>query len=250
MIQITNNTFDIQNIITEMKKNGVHFGHKKSRLHPKAYYFTLKQPGEIYYINLEETIKGLERAIAFLQEIVKKDGKILLVGTGCGAKQKILQIAEKNNFPYVIERWLGGTLTNFKKIKERIDYLKEIEAQREKGEWEKYTKKEQLKLEKNYQTLEKKFKGLKGMENLPDAILIVDPGMHRIAVEEARKVNIPIVAILDNDDDPTLIDYPIPANDSAPSSLNYILEQIERAIDLAKKEINLNQSNEKDNLPQ
>ncbi|MGB9681138.1 MAG: 30S ribosomal protein S2 [Minisyncoccia bacterium] len=250
MVQTTNN-FNIQNMITEMKEKGVHFGHKKSRLHPKAYYFTLKQAGDIYYINLEETVKGLERAISFLQEVIKKGGKILLVGTGCGAKQNILKIAEENNFPYVIERWLGGTLTNFKTLKERINCLKEMENQREKGEWEKYTKKEKLKLEKNYQALEKKFKGLKGMESLPDAILIVDPGLHKIVVTEARKLKIPIVAILDNDDDPTIIDYPIPANDSAPSSINYILEQIRNGLGLAKKEISLNQTEEKkENLAQ
>lgn len=234
-----NKNLNLSNMLIEMKEKGLHFGHKRSRLHPKAYDFTLKQPGEIYYINLEETIKGLENAISFLKEIIKNNGIILWVGTGSGAKKKVQEIAEKYNFPYVIERWLGGTLTNFKVLKERINYLKEIETQREKGEWEKYTKKEQLKLEKNYQLLEKKFKGLRVMESLPSAIFIVDPGLHKTAVEEARKVKIPVIAILDNDDDPTLIDYPIPANDSASSSINYILEKIDGALEESKKLISL-----------
>jgi len=224
------NNLDFQKMISEMKEKGVHFGHKRSRLHPRALSFTLKSSGEVNFINLEETVKGLTKAIEFLKEIMKNNGKILLVGTSSGAKKKIKELAEKYNFPYVIERWLGGTLTNFRVLKERINYLKELENQREQNLWAKYTKKEQLKLEKNYQLLEKKFQGLKIMENLPNALLIVDPKLHETAVIEAKKAKIPVVAILDNDDDPSLIDYPIPSNDSASSSIEYILGKIDEAL--------------------
>ncbi|MGE4554809.1 MAG: 30S ribosomal protein S2 [Candidatus Paceibacterota bacterium] len=230
------NNLNFQNMITEMKEKGVHFGHKRNRLHPKAISFALKSSGEIYFINLEETVKGLEKALEFLKKIVQENGKILLVGTSSGAKKKIKELGEKYNFPYVIERWLGGTLTNFQVLKERINYLKELESQREQNLWAKYTKKEQLKLEKNYQLLEKKFQGLKTMESLPQALLVVDPKLHETAVVEAKKVNLPIVAILDTDDDPTLIDYPIPANDSAPSSIEYILGKIDKALEGAKNQ--------------
>ncbi len=225
-----------KNILSEMKEKGVHYGHKKSRLNPKAEYFTIKTPSGIYLINLEETKKSLEKAIDFLKEVVKEGKQILFVGTGGGAKGKIQSLAEKFGFAYVNEKWLGGTLTNFQTLKSRIDHLKELEQQRESGEWEKYTKKEKSLLEKEYQSLQKKFAGLKEMERVPDVLFVVDPNLHSTALREAKRINIPIVAILDIDDDPTLIDYPIPANDSARSAIEYILEIIEKAIEEAKKE--------------
>jgi len=222
----------------EMEKAGVQYGHKRTRNHPKASYFTvINNNMSVSLINLEETKKALEKAIEFIKESVKNNKIILLVGTQAGAKQKILEMAQKYNFPFVIERWLGGTLTNFKTLSSRIKYLKELEEKQQSGGWESFTKKERTKLNQELMKLQKKFMGLRNMEKLPDILLIVDPGLHNTALREAKRLKIPVVSILDTDDDPTLVDYPIPANDSAKSSIDYLLDKIDKAIEEAKKEL-------------
>lgn len=219
----------------EMKKAGLHYGHKKTTHNPKAAYFTIKSYTNLSFINLTETLKALKSALDFIKETVENNGTILFVGTTGGAKQIIKKIAEKYNFPYVVNRWLGGTLTNFKTLEERVKYLKEMERSKKAGEWEKYTKYEKQKLEIEMLKLEEKFAGLKNMSQLPSALFIVDPKVHDTAVREARRVKIPQIAILDTDDDPTIIDYPIPANDSAKSSIEYILNKVDEVIEQAKK---------------
>lgn len=219
----------------EMKKAGLHYGHKRTYNHPRAGYFTVKSYTDLSFINLDETAKGIELALNFIEEIVKNNGTILFVGTMAGAKQGIKKVAEKYNFPFVCNRWLGGTLTNFKTLNNRIKYLKELEEKKKSGEWEKYTKHERKELEKMMSKLEDKFTGLKNISQLPDALFIVDPKIHNTAVREAHRMKIPIIAVLDTDDDPTLVDYAIPANDSAKSSIDYILNKIDQAIEQAKK---------------
>jgi len=218
-----------ENLIQEMMKAGLHFGHKKTFNHPKASYFIVKSYEEIAGINLEETVKALNQALEFLKDTVSKGGQILLVGTRPGAREAVQKLAQKYHFPYVNERWLGGTLTNFKTLALRIKTLKDLEGQKAAGEWEKYTKKERIKLEKELEQLQRKFAGLRIMEKLPAALLVVDTGAHLAAVREAKILGIPVVGILDTDDDPTLIDYPIPANDSAKSAIEYLLSKIEIA---------------------
>lgn len=219
-----------ENLIQEMMKAGLHFGHKKTFNHPKASYFIVKSYEEIAGINLEETVKALNQALEFLKDAVNKGGQILLVGTTPGAREPVKKLAQKYHFPYVNERWLGGTLTNFKTLALRIKTLKDLEEQKATGEWEKYTKKERAKLEKELEQLQRKFAGLRIMEKLPAALLVVDTGAHLAAVREAKILGIPVVGILDTDDDPTLIDYPIPANDSAKSAIEYLLSKIEIAL--------------------
>ena len=219
----------------EMEKAGLHYGHKKTRNHPQAAYFTLKSNTELSFINLDETAKALEAALGFIKEIIKKGDTILFVGAIPGAKHGIEKLAKKHNFPYVTNRWLGGTLTNFKTLNERIKYLKELEEKKKSGEWQKYTKHERRELEEEMAKLEEKFVGLKDTSKLPDALFIVDPKIHDTAAREARIIKIPIVAILDTDDDPTSINYPIPANDSAKSSIDYILDKVDQAIEQAKE---------------
>ncbi|NMB92167.1 MAG: 30S ribosomal protein S2 [Parcubacteria group bacterium] len=237
------NNISEEDIIKEMMKAGLHFGHKQTFNHPKASYFIVKSYDVISGIDLKETLRALQTALDFIKEIVGKEGKILFVGTTAGAKQLIKELAQKYNYPYVNERWLGGTLTNFKTLAQRIKDLKNLEEQQKSGAWEKYTKKEKLQLEKELSQLQKKFAGIRTLEKLPQAIFIVDTGLNKIAVREAKLLNIPIIGILDTDDDPTIINYPIPANDSAKSSIKYILEKVDEAINegmknMASPEIN------------
>lgn len=219
----------------EMEKAGLHYGHKKSRNHPQAAYFTLKSNTELSFIDLDETVKALEVALDFIKKIIKEGGTILFVGAIPGAKKGIEKLAKKYDFPYVTNRWLGGTLTNFKTLSDRIKYLKELEEKKKSGEWQKYTKYERKKLEDEMIKLEKQFIGLKNTTKLPDVLFIIDPKIHNTAVREARKMEIPIIAVLDTDDNPALVNYPIPANDSAKSSIDYILDKVDQAIDQVKK---------------
>lgn len=217
--------------LLEMEKAGLQYGHKRTFNHPQAGYFTLKSSGEIALIDLNETNKGLLAALDFMKEVVKNKGSIVFVGTRAGAKEAIEKVSKKYNLPYVTNRWLGGTLTNFQTLSDRIQYLKDLENKKEKGDWDKYTKQEQRKLEEEMLKLEQKFIGLKNMARLPDALFVVDPKVHQTAVREARKMGIPIIAILDTDDDPTEISYPIPANDSAKSAIEYILNRVDQCLE-------------------
>ena len=224
-----------EDIIREMMKAGLHFGHKKTYNQPKAGYFIVKSYEAIAGIDLKETLKALNKASDFIKEIVKQEGQIIFVGTTSGAKGFIKELAQKYNYPYVDERWLGGTLTNFKTLIQRIKTLKELEEQKASGVWEKYTKKERNDLEKELNRLQRKFTGIRNLDKPPDTLFVVDTGIHDIAVREAKLLGIPIIGILDTDDDPTVIDYPIPANDSAKSSIQYILNKVEKAIEEGKK---------------
>jgi len=217
--------------LEEMKKAGLQYGHKKTYNNPRADYFTIKSSAEISLIDLNETNKGLTAALGFIKEIIKNKGIILFVGTSGGAKEAIERISRKYDFPYVTNRWLGGTLTNFQTLNNRIKYLQELEEKQKSGDWDKYTKQEKKKLEEEIFNLEQKFIGLKKMSRLPDALFAIDPKIHKTAIREGRKMKIPIISILDTDDDPTEVNYPIPANDSAKSSIEYILTKIEKAIE-------------------
>jgi small subunit ribosomal protein S2 len=227
-------------------KAGLHFGHKQTFNHPKASYFTIKSYEAIAGIDLKETLKALQSALDFIKEIVKQEGKILFVGTTAGAKQLVKELAQKYNYPYVDERWLGGTLTNFKTLALRIKFLKELEEQKKSDAWDKYTKKERIQFQKELDQLQKKFAGIRTLDKLPNAIFIIDTGLNKIAVKEAKLLNIPIIGVLDTDDDPTIIDYPIPANDSAKSSIKYILSKVEEAINEGMKNAAILEPNKKE----
>lgn len=218
------------NLIKEMMNAGLHFGHSRTYTHPKTSFFLVKDNNPVAIIDLEVTKKYLEEALRIVSEIVKKKGMILFIGTTPGAKYLIRDLAQKYDYPYVNERWLGGTLTNFKTLSLRIKALEQLEEDEKTGKWNEYTKKEKVHLYKTLSSLQKKFAGLRKLTKLPDLLIIIDSGAHKTAVNEARKLNIPIIGVLDNDDDPTLITYPIPANDSAKSSITFILDKIEKAI--------------------
>jgi len=189
----------------------------------------------VHIIDLEKTKQKFEEALKFIQQLASENKTILFVGTKPQVKDLVKEIAEKLGYPYVNERWLGGTFTNFEVIRKRAEYLKDLEKKKAEGFFEKYTKKERLEIEKKIQKLEKKFGGIKEMERLPDAIFICDMVKDKLAVKEAREKGIKIIAISDTNADPTLADYPIPANDDSISSVKYILEKVKEVILKAKQ---------------
>lgn len=215
-------------IIGEMMTAGLMYGHKKSKTNPKfkRYIFTTRNGIEI--IDLSQTLSALESVVEFLKNQIDNKGLVLVVASQSAAKEAVKNLAEKFNFVYINDRWIGGLLTNFKVLSQRIEYFKKIRLDFEKGAFEKYTKKERLMINRNIQRMEKMFSGLKNLIKLPDAVLIIDPSLknHTAAVREAKKIGIPIVAILDSDDNPEVADYLIPANDHAKMSIDWIANKI------------------------
>ena len=212
--------------IKELLEAGAHFGHQTSRWHPamKKYIFT-KRNG-IHIIDLEQTAAMLDKACDFIRQVVSEGGNILFVGTKKQAQEAIEQEAQRCGMYYVNQRWLGGVLTNFATIQARIDYLVRLEDQKERGDFERLPKKEALKLGEEILRLNRQMGGFKELTNLPDALFIIDPIKERIAIAEARRVGIPLVAIVDTNCNPADIDYPIPANDDAIRTIKLICNKI------------------------
>lgn len=222
----------------EMLKAGVHFGYSRSRRHPKIkdYIFGVKNNVEIF--NLEKTKQKINEAGDFIKGLAKDGKKILFVGTKVESKRLIEKFAKEIEMPYVNERWVGGTLTNFKTIKGRIKHLEDLIKNKESGELGKYTKKEQIKIEKEINKLKSYFGGLDKFEDLPSAIVVVDTKKEKIAVAEAQKISIPIAGILNSDCNLNKIDYPIPANDNSAPSVEYILKELIESYKEGAKEKN------------
>lgn len=216
--------------LEEMLKSGVHFGHQKSRKNPKMGEFIFTTRKGINILNLEKTAQELEKAIEFLKEVRRAGKKVLLVGTKKQVQELVKSLAKKTEMPFVTERWLGGTFTNFKIIKGRTTYLRDSQDKQEKGEFKKYTKFEQLKINEELQDLERRMGGIKYMTELPGAVVVCDLLTDELAVKEAKHKGIPIVAIADTNTDPTVADYPVPANDDAVSSVRLILGYLGKAL--------------------
>jgi small subunit ribosomal protein S2 len=216
--------------IKELLEAGAHFGHQTSRWHPamKKYIFT-KRNG-IHIIDLEQTAAMLDQACNFVREVAAEGGNILFVGTKKQAQEAIEQEAQRCSMYYVNQRWLGGVLTNFATIQARIDYLVRLEDQKERGDLERLPKKEVLKLDEEMLRLNRQMGGFKEMTSLPNALFIVDPTKERIALAEAKRVGIPVIAIVDTNCNPVDIDYPIPANDDAIRTIKLICSKIADAI--------------------
>ena len=223
--------------IVEMLKAGVHFGHKKSRWNPKMKNYTFGVKNDIHIIDLEKTIGLFQTALDYMRNIAMNGGKIMIVGTKPQAQKLIEAAAEELEMPYVSNRWLGGTLTNFPEIKKRIKYLNEQETKSVQGDFEKYTKYEKSRMRKEIARMNEKIGGIKKMENLPQALFVIDIKENNLAVKEALKAKVPIVGVTDTNTDPTLVDYPIPGNDDALSSLKYILGIIVKNIKEAKAQM-------------
>jgi small subunit ribosomal protein S2 len=223
--------------LEEMAKTGLHFGHRTSKCHPKMKPYLAGVKNTIHIIDLEKTAQKLKEALNFVQEIILQNKILLLVGTKIQVKGLVKEIATDLGLPYVNERWLGGTFTNFEVIKKRIVYFKDLEKKRAEGGFEKYTKKERLDIDQKLKNLEIKLGGIKNMERLPDAIFVLDIKKDETAIREAKKKGIPVIGIAHTNTDPTLADYPIPANDDAISSVKYILDKVKEAILKAKPKI-------------
>ncbi len=199
----------------QLLEAGVHFGHQTRRWNPKMAKYIFTERNGIYIIDLQKTVRKVDEAYDFMRSIAEEGKSVLFVGTKKQAQEAIKDEALKCDMFYVNERWLGGMLTNFQTIQKRIARLKELEKMEQDGTFEVLTKKEVLTLRHEMEKLEKFLGGIKNMDKLPGALFIVDPRKERIAVAEARKLNIPIVAIIDTNCDPDEIDYPIPGNDDA-----------------------------------
>ena len=223
-------------LLKQLLEAGAHFGHHTSYWNPKAKKYIFTQRNSIYIIDLEQTVTMLEKACAFAQDLVARGQSILLVGTKKQAQQTIEEEAARCGMTYVNQRWLGGMLTNFAVIQARLNHLATLENRRDKGELDVLPKKERVKIEKEIFHLNTQMGGFKEMTTLPDALFITDPIKDKIALTEARKLGIPVIAIVDTNCNPDGIDYPIPANDDAVKTIRLICSKIADSIIEGKAE--------------
>jgi len=224
-----------EKLIEQMAEAGVHFGHSKSRKNPKIEPFVYGLRNNIVIIDLQSTAKKLEEALKFIQDTVSTGGKILFVGLRPQSSEITKKTAEECGMPYVSERWLGGTLTNFKTIRKRVDHLQDLEKKKKAGELKKYTKREQMLFDEEITKLNHTIGGLKELNKLPAAILVLSIKHCATAVNESIRKKIPVIGLADTDSNPTLIDYPIPSNDDVTSALEFMLNQIKDCIIKNKK---------------
>jgi len=210
----------------ELLEAGVHFGHQTKRWNPKMKPFIFGSRNGIHIIDLQKTVNLFDNIYDFVTKIVSEGYSVLFVGTKRQAQSSIVEESERCGMFYVVNRWLGGTLTNFQTIKKSIARLKELESMKEDGTINRYTKKEVLKMEKELVKLEKNLGGIKDMDELPGAVFIVDPKREHIAVKEVKKMGIPVIAIADTNSDPDDIDYIIPGNDDAIRAIRLICSKI------------------------
>ncbi|MGI9952009.1 30S ribosomal protein S2 [Moorellaceae bacterium AZ2] len=214
----------------QLLEAGVHFGHQTRRWNPKMAPYIFTERNGIYIIDLQRTVKKIEEAYNFVRDTASNGGKILFVGTKKQAQESIKEEAQRCGMYYVNVRWLGGTLTNFATIRRRIERLKELERMEEDGTLELLPKKEAMTLRKERERLERFLGGIKDMRQLPDALFVVDPRKERIAVAEARRLGIPVVAIVDTNCNPDEIDYVIPGNDDAIRAIKLLTSKIADAV--------------------
>jgi small subunit ribosomal protein S2 len=208
---------------------GVHFGHQTRRWNPKMKPYIFTERNGIYIIDLQKTVKGLERAYDFVRELSKNNGSVLFVGTKRQAQDPLREEAIRCGQFFINQRWLGGLLTNFTTIRKRVNRMVELETMDADGSINKYPKKEVIKLHKEREKLEKSLSGIKEMKEIPGAMFVIDPRREEIAVLEARKLGIPVIAIVDTNCDPELIDYPIPGNDDAIRAIELIVNLMSSA---------------------
>lgn len=213
-------------MLNELAQAGVVFGHKKAKTHPRMRPYISGTRQEIELLDPEAIEKSLTAATNFLKEKLAKGGIVMCVGTSPAAKDAVEAYAKAHKFPFVTLRWLGGTLTNGKVMMGRIKHFLDSKVKREAGEFAKYTKKEQSVLNKEIGKLEKSFSGLVQYMRMPDVLLVVDPDREMTAIKEAKLMKVPVVAILDTNDNPDLVDYPIFANDHSKASIEWVLGKI------------------------
>ena len=227
---------------------GVHFGHQTKRWNPKMKEYIYTSREDIYIIDLQKTVNKIEEAYKALKEIAANGGKVIFVGTKKQAQEAAMEEAIRTDSYYVTERWLGGTLTNFKTIRRRISRLDQIEKMEENGTFEVLPKKEVLKIKKEYDRLNTYFAGVREMKKLPDAMIIVDPKKEYNAIREAHKLGIPVFGIVDTNCDPDVLDYPIPGNDDAVRAIKVVLGALSNAISEATGKEMVDYISEEDKL--
>jgi len=220
--------------LKEMAASAVHFGHPTHKWNPKMKPYLYGSRYGIHIFDLKKTAERLVKALEFLSDSVRQNKEILFVGTKQQCRKLLKEIKESTGMPIVTDKWIPGLLTNFKTIKERINYFKKLKEDDSKGELSKYTKKEQSKLRKKIQDLSTSLSGVENMQGTPDVIFVADICRDNIAVKEARRLKIPVVAIVDSNSDPDIVDYVIPANDDAIKSLSYILSLVKEAVNQKK----------------
>ena len=213
-------------IIDKLFAAGAHFGYAPSRRHPSTSGYIFGVKGGVELIDLEQTAQLLASALTFVKSLAAERKVILFVGGKAEAREALKRAAEKLGAPYVAERWIGGTLTNFGEIKKRLSRLEELSTMREKGELVKFTKRERLLIDRDITDLTAMFGGLRGMHKLPDALFVIDPRKESGAVAEARQLSIPVIAILNSDCDRSVIAHPIPANDASRDTLAVLLDEV------------------------
>ncbi len=216
--------------LKEMLAAAVHFGHQTHKWNPKMKRYLYGVRDGIHVFDLQKTFDMQQKALGFLQKTVEEGKSVLFVSTKQQAASLVENVAKKCNMPYVTYKWIGGLLTNFGTVKQRIKYFLDLSEKEANGEFDKYTKKEVSKMKKDLEKLETAFGGLKDMKKRPDAIFVVDCVRDNIAIKEAMKLKIPVVGITDSNADPDEVDYPIPGNDDAVKSLKYFLSKVEDAI--------------------
>ena len=222
--------------LVDMLKTGMHFGHQTSRWHPKMKKFIFGERAGVHIINLEETSVQLRDALSTLKGIAARGGVILFVGTKLQAKEAVQSSATACEMPYVINRWLGGTLTNFTQIKQTLKRMKTLKDQSEKGELKKYTKMEQLMIQREIEDMEHKFGGIQHLTKAPDALFVIDTKTEKTAVKEANVTGIPVIALCDTNVNPAGITKVIPGNDDAVKAIQLICKLASEAIKEGKTE--------------
>lgn len=221
--------------LLELLQSGAHFGHKTSRWNPKMkpYIFTVRN--DIHILDLEKTRRALTEAVEFVSSVVQSGGSILFIGTKRQARSIIKKNAEMASQPYINVRWLGGTFTNFKTIQKTVRKLEKMQELKASGQLEsRYTKKERLLVEREIEKLEKLFAGMKDMKRIPQAVFIADINYDDIALAEARKMNVPIIALVDTNSNPEGVDFPIPCNDDATAAIELVTSVVATAIKESK----------------
>ncbi|MEX2054242.1 MAG: 30S ribosomal protein S2 [Candidatus Colwellbacteria bacterium] len=234
-------------LIKSMMDIGVFYGRSKARTNPKMRKFILTNRSGFSVIDLQKTIEALVRATKMVEDAVAQKETVLLVGVSPSVKGAIKEVAEETNMPYVTERWLGGTLTNFETISKRINHLKKLKEEKAEGGWDKYTKKEQLDLEKELNKLQRLFGGIETLTSLPKLVFVADVASNQIPAKEARALGIPVLGIINTDADPSLVDQGIPANERSVKSVEFIMDRTKEAILAGKvRQVSLDESKGED----
>jgi small subunit ribosomal protein S2 len=228
----------------ELLEAGVHFGHQTKRWNPKMQKYIFGERNGIYIIDLQKTLKKFRDAYAFVRDLAAGGGTLLFIGTKKQAQETVFEEASRCGMFYVNQRWLGGTLTNFATIRKSISRLKKLEEMKETGEFDRVPKKEALELDRERDKLEKALVGIKAMEQLPSAVFVIDPRKEKIAIAEAQRLGIPIVAIVDTNCDPTGIDYPIPGNDDAIRAVRLMTSRVADAVNEGRGTLGKDESEE------